>query len=113
MIECKDSALTLERVRALEGIGFVRNQASPSWEDRLSELADYRKIHGDCIVPRSYNRNTQLASWVEYQRQEYRLYLEGKISHMTDSRIQALESLGFECDSFAANWEFSLSEIAD
>jgi hypothetical protein len=26
-----------------------------AWEDRMSELADYRKIHGHCNVPHSYS----------------------------------------------------------
>jgi hypothetical protein len=29
-----------------------------AWEDRLSELADYRKIHGHCNVPWGYSENT-------------------------------------------------------
>jgi hypothetical protein len=30
------------------------------WEDHLSELAYFRKIHGHCNVPRSYSENTKL-----------------------------------------------------
>jgi hypothetical protein len=70
--------------------------AKPSWGDRLSELADYREIHGHCNVPHNYSENTQLATWVKKQRYVYGLYLEGKISPITLPRINALESLGFE-----------------
>jgi hypothetical protein len=45
------------------------------------------------------------------QRNQYKLHLEGKKSHMT-SRIQALESLGFEWE-FTTAWEDRLSELAD
>jgi hypothetical protein len=46
MVRGKHSILTPERVKALEGIGFLWHLSSPFWEKRLSELAEYRKIHG-------------------------------------------------------------------
>jgi hypothetical protein len=89
--------------------------SSPSWEDRLSELADYRKNNGHCNVPgQNYNDNSKLASWVANQRQQYKLQQEGTKSHMTTFRIQALESLGFVCGVYhGATWEAHLSELAD
>jgi hypothetical protein len=83
------------------------------WEDRLSELADYRKIHGHCNVPTNYSANAKLGKWVRGQRRNHRLHLEGKASPMTKSRIQELESVGFEWDSHSAAWEYRLSELAD
>jgi hypothetical protein len=32
-----------------------------AWEDRLLELADYRKIHGNCNIPQRCSENTKLA----------------------------------------------------
>jgi hypothetical protein len=43
------------------------------WEDRLSELADYRKIQGHCNVPENYSENTKLAKWIHNQRRRIRL----------------------------------------
>jgi hypothetical protein len=62
----------------------------------LSEVADYRKIHGRCNVPSVYSENVKLGSWVRQQRYRYKRRAEGKKSSMTLPRIQALESLGFE-----------------
>jgi hypothetical protein len=104
----------------LESLGFewkisrVTSRANvTAWEVHLSDLADYRKIHGHSNVPSSYGENIKLAGWVLTQRTQYRLYLEGKTSHMTPSRFQDLESLGFEWDSNSATWEVHLSELAD
>jgi hypothetical protein len=70
---------------------------SSAWEDRLSELADYRKIHVHCNVPTSYSENNQLGIWVSNQRRDYNKHRQEKTSPtMTTYRIQALESLGFE-----------------
>jgi hypothetical protein len=86
------------------------------WEERLRELTDYRKIHGHCNVPWNYSENAKLAKWVRKQRSTYKLHLEGNTSPMTLSRIQGLESLGFEWkpSKVCVNaWEDRLSELAD
>jgi hypothetical protein len=89
--------MTTLRIQELESLGFEWGVVyGAAWEDRLSELADYRKIHGNCNVPRNYSENIKLGHWVAYQRYQYKLHLEGKRLCMQLSRIQALESLGFE-----------------
>jgi hypothetical protein len=83
------------------------------WEGRLSELADYCKIHGHCNVPTSYKENAKLGIWVATQRSQYKLHLEGKRSQITPARIQSLVSLGFEWGTHGAIWEARLSELAN
>jgi hypothetical protein len=109
----KDYILTPERVNALDGIGFVWNPPRPCWEDRLSELAEYRKIHGHCNVPERYSENIKLGKWVKTQRYKYKLYQEGKTSPMTEIRIQALENLGIEWSTARNSWEASFEELTD
>jgi hypothetical protein len=116
--------MTTSQIQALKDIGFEwkpslsRRKGIPkvgltAWEDRLSELADYRKIQGHCNVPHNYIENTKLAKWVTHQRTYYRLHREGKRSQITLPRIQALESLGFEWSRVCVNaWEDRLSELA-
>jgi hypothetical protein len=118
--EGKKSNMTLSRFHKLESLGFewdnrgfVWDNRGSAWEDRLSELADYRKLYLSCNVPKNYSKNTKLANWVNTQRKNYNLHQEGKTSHMTTFRIQALESLGFEWDCYGAAWEDCLSELAD
>jgi hypothetical protein len=114
----KKSPITLHRIEALESLGFewgIRGAACP-WEDRLSELADYCKIHGHCNVPQRYSENAKLATWVKHQRSQYSLHLKGETSPMTLPRIEALGSLGFEWGSSrgaTCTWEDRLSELAD
>jgi hypothetical protein len=113
MVGGKDYILTPERVNALDGIGFVWNPPRPCWEDRLSELAEYRKIHGHCNVPERYSENIKLGKWVKTQRYQHKLHREGKTSPMTTVRIQALESLGFEWRGRGTSWEDHLNLLAD
>jgi hypothetical protein len=114
MVGGKGSFLTPDRVKALECIGVIWNPSSPSGEGHLSELAEYRKIHGHCNVPRNYSENSKLGKWVGTQRMNYRLHLEGKTSSITFSRIQELECLGFEWNSHGAtSWGDRFSELAE
>jgi hypothetical protein len=91
------SPITSFRIQELESLGFEWDIHGAAWKVRLSELGDYRKLHGHCNVPQNYSENSKLANWVANQRKQYKLHLEGKTSHMTTFRIQELESLGFEC----------------
>jgi hypothetical protein len=90
---------TALRIQALESLGFEWGYLGAAWDDRLSELVDYRKNNGHCNVPWCYSENIQLGQWVGTQRKEYRLHQEGKKSLMTPFRIQTLKSLDFEWDS--------------
>jgi hypothetical protein len=112
--EGKTSPMTLRRIEALESLGFDwgRRGATCPWEDRLSELANYHKMHGHCHVPQKHSENAKLATWVAHQRYQYRLHQEGKTSPITLPRIQALERLGFEWKVFVG-WEVRLSELDD
>jgi hypothetical protein len=107
-LEGKKSQITPARIQALESLGFEWGVGLTAWEDRLSELADYCKLHRHCNVPRN---STKLGSWVRTQRNQYKLHQEGKTSSITPFRIQELESLGFEWDSFGTAWERRISEL--
>jgi transposase-like protein len=114
--EGKTSSMTLSRIRELEKIGFKWNRSSATvWEDRFSELADYRKIHGDCNVPKKYSKNIELGKWVANQRNKYRLQADGKSSFMTTFRFRELEKIGFKWRliSVLTAWKDRLSELAD
>jgi hypothetical protein len=95
-LEGKTSSMTNFRIQELENLGFEWDMRGTAWEDRLSELTDYCKIHGHCNVPIRYSTNPKLAQWVKTQRTQYKLQQEGKASYMTTLRIQELETLGFE-----------------
>jgi hypothetical protein len=107
------SYMTISRIQEMESLGFDWGVCATAWEERLSELAEYRIIHGHCKVPRSYSENAKLATWVGTQRTHYRLHVAGEKSSMTTLRIQQLESIGFEWDSQCTAWDDRLNELAD
>mmetsp|Transcript_6594 Transcript_6594/g.12541 ORF Transcript_6594/g.12541 Transcript_6594/m.12541 type:complete len:1008 (-) Transcript_6594:383-3406(-) len=91
------SSMTEEKIRDLESLGFqwsVRDSRIP-WAARLKELTEYKEKFGDCDVPLEWSENQALASWVEKQRQQYKL-LGRANCQLTRDRVKLLNDLGFD-----------------
>jgi hypothetical protein len=112
-LQGKISQMSTLRIQALERLGFEWDSRGAAWEGSLSELADYRKIHGHCNVPRNSSEHAKLGRWVNTQRHHYLLHVAGNPSHMTPSRIKALENVDFIWESHSAAWDDRFSELAD
>jgi len=81
LIQGRPSALTEDRIRRLEALGFtwsVRPKPNTSWSMRYKELQAFKSRQGNCLVPQRYQANMQLGTWVHTQRRHYKLWLEGK-----------------------------------
>lgn len=83
------------RVAALEKAGFVWSADGARWDRRVEDLAEYRRKYGNCVVPYQYKDDRALAHWVHKQRREYRFYMQGRPSEMTEERIRHLDGMGF------------------
>uniref|UniRef100_A0A7S2K6L1 Helicase-associated domain-containing protein n=1 Tax=Leptocylindrus danicus TaxID=163516 RepID=A0A7S2K6L1_9STRA len=59
------------------------------WQSRLNDLRNYKKEHGDCLVPNRYKGHRRLGEWVQTQRCLY------KKSLLRKDRMEALEVEGF------------------
>ncbi len=94
----KPSCLTLERVDELNRLGFTWTvqESQTSWEDRFSELKDFKKMSGHCNVPKIYAKNPSLGYWVNEQRFQYRRKIKGQSNCMTDDKVKALNELEFK-----------------
>ena len=93
-MEGKASWLDKERIEALTKIGFVWSIRTKlvSLETRLSQMENYRKIHGHLRVPQRRDP-AGLSHWIQEQRRNRRL---GK---MSDERKAALDAVGFEWEA--------------
>ena len=101
MLKCgKSSPMSDDCIQKLESIDFrwslecfqLKNEYRVQWDARFQELKKYRETHGDCNVPRKHG---PLGNWVYKQRLDYRLLQDGESAHMSDDRIQKLESIDF------------------
>ena len=95
----KPSPMTADRIRALDSIGFDCGASKADleyiWSVRFQQMREFKVQFGHCLVPQQYSANPKLGHWVSKQRYHYKLYQEGKHSHMTAERIRELKSLGF------------------
>ncbi|PYL26590.1 MAG: hypothetical protein DMF37_01580, partial [Verrucomicrobia bacterium] len=95
----KRGTLSTECVRRLDQVELVWEPISAFWDQMFAELAKFKHKQGHCNVPRAWQENRQLATWVGTQRQ---FRQAGKLS---DGRIQQLENIGFTWNPRDARWE--------
>lgn len=111
------SSLHPERKRKLDSLQFqfsAKDPNSMSWEARFKQLKEFVKKYGHALVPIKWKENSQLASWVSRQRQEYRQRVKGLPSRLTDERLALLAQVGFvwEPKRGAPRREEQLKEVA-
>jgi len=78
-----------------------------SWNLVFERLAEYRKEHGDCNVPRGYCADPQLANWVKNQRAHHK---NNKLAH---ERFERLDEIGFRWQNQQQrpSWEEQLGNL--
>ena len=99
------------------------------WEERYNELLEFKKVHGHCFVPHSWEANLPLSRWVKRQRYQYKLKYDelqqqqsqsqppsqhqgtAKRSALTYARERALEDIGFIWSTHNAVWEEKYYEL--
>ena len=86
--------------------GFFVYGTFNTGEKEAAELKDFYKEYGHSDVPNDYE-NTSLASWVKYQRQQYK----NEIPLLTIERIHKLETLDFKWDIATARWEDKFKQL--
>lgn len=109
----QESTLTKERIQKLEDAGFVwkakqdeewqdkdrhrkMEMADDSWAAHYADLIAFKEKHGHTIVPKRYDVNQALSSWVFRQRRLYRLRCEGKKNGISDARLKKLQDVDFQ-----------------
>jgi len=109
--------LSQDKIDKLNKLGFIWDVYAYQWDETYRELLHYKEEHNHTNVPMSYG---ELGLWVFNQRNNYNSYMKGKQSGMTPSRIQLLESIGFEFDfgkkilsAADERWQMRLNELKE
>lgn len=85
-----------------------KGDSESSWLAKFEELKQFRKLHGNFLVPQS-DRN--LGSWVNTVRQQYKLYMSGKKSYITHDKIDLLNNIGFVWEASTNKWMLKFEEL--
>jgi len=67
-----------------------------NWNASLAKVVKFKEEQGHCNVPREWERDPKMATWVQTQRQQFSFRNQDKSSAMTDERIGKLKDIGFE-----------------
>ncbi|KAL7528251.1 hypothetical protein ACHAXR_003985, partial [Thalassiosira sp. AJA248-18] len=87
--------LSHDKINKLQSIGFEFDSRDAKWLQKLEVLLKYKQQTGDFLVPSSYPDDPTLSNWVASQRAQYKLYMKGSKSHMTERRKSILTDAGF------------------
>lgn len=98
------SSMNENRIKLLDSINFDWNPSDTNWNVRVKELIEYKKKHGNCLVPANYKDNPSLGRWVSTQRKYYKLWRQKKPSRISSERVNQLTSIGFVWDRWEYNW---------
>ena len=90
---------------------LLRSRHEALWNQRYSELVEFQKGYGHCLVPLTWPKNPSLSHWIKRQRHQHRLKKEQKHHTLTEERLEKLMSIGFVWDSQAAQWEERWNEL--
>ncbi len=99
--------LSKELISKLENIGLIWDPHNSAWEEKLSDLNEFKKMTGHCRVPKEYPENPPLGSWVSKQR---KLFNKGTLS---SERSKRLEELGVIWDPRDDLWEQRYAELCE
>ena len=88
------------------------------WDERLSELMEFKQQWGHYDVLQKYAKIPKLGNWVSNQRQQYTMFKSGEKSLINNERIVQLEHVGFQwiSDSWLIHkraWNEQFSELLE
>jgi hypothetical protein len=89
------STLTDDREARLLDAGFIFDSHRAVWYTRYETLKAFRLANGHCSIPSKFDDGS-LNVWIKHQRRQYLLFKKGEKSTMTEERIAALDSIGFD-----------------
>ncbi|KAG7340322.1 helicase domain protein [Nitzschia inconspicua] len=89
------STLTNEREELLLGAGFIFDSHRAVWQMRFETLKAFYMANGNHGIPAKLEDGS-LNVWIKHQRRQYLLSISGEESSMTEERIAALNSIGFD-----------------
>ena len=128
--------LSPQQIEKLNEVEFVWDPLKAQWWERFEELKEYRRDHGDTLVPVNYPANPSLGNWVSTQRYEYRKFVAKKkleedgsklqnldepeiekisnsYTRMTEERIRLLEAEDFIWDPLDCAWTMKYDEMSE
>jgi hypothetical protein len=110
------SPSSLSRTKNNASCHHMENAHDRKWALSFEKLSEYKSRHGDTLVPKDYiSGGVPLGNWVRRQRYLQTAKLKGSKTPLTQSRIEKLNSLGFDWDTVSkrvfVRWEENFERL--
>lgn len=105
-VEVIGPELSLEELRRTIATACIQKVGDP-WFERYGQLLSYREEHGNCDVPKRYERDTRLGLWVVQQR------FRRRKGFLSSERIKLLDEVGFNWDPRDTKWTTNYVALVD
>ena len=101
----RSGVLDHDRKKLLDSIGFEWNllrKGEAAWHSSFEDLRKYIDKHGNADVPTKYKPNS-LGRWVSTQRQQYKYFMAGLKTTMTQERVDRLNRVRFRWNALGTS----------
>nr|CRH06329.1 Conserved protein of unknown function. Containing 8 helicase-associated domain [Candidatus Magnetococcus massalia] len=102
----KNSSLGTERTERLDELAFVWDPQRLIWEGMFAKLEAFHSQHGHSTVPKVWPADSELARWVQNQRNM------GSKGMLSELYMEKLESIGFVWDAKQAQAEELFQQLS-
>ena len=109
----RKSAISPQRIKLLDELGFVWNAQEEAWLRQIKLLRKFHAENGHCNVQLNNPDYPKLGLWVKEQRRHYMLMKQGRPSHMTLDRFRQLSEMDFCYDTHESTWQNRLAELEE
>lgn len=117
----KINPLTIKRIETLNEIGFVWDVFNEAWNNMYARLLGYKERYGNVNVPRGYEADPELATWVSKQRTLYRNGMkengiknsDNSLTTLSDERIELLKKVDFVFEVQKKSWENWIEQLIE
>ncbi len=101
----KKGQLSNEQVALLEAINFDFDRYVTQWNEMFHDLIAFKEEHNHCNVPRGFEPNPQLSTWIGDIRKRK------KKGQLSNEQVALLEAIDFDFDPFTTLWNEKYDEL--
>eukprot|EP00591_Stephanopyxis_turris_P004119 CAMPEP_0195512884 /NCGR_PEP_ID=MMETSP0794_2-20130614/4685_1 /TAXON_ID=515487 /ORGANISM="Stephanopyxis turris, Strain CCMP 815" /LENGTH=342 /DNA_ID=CAMNT_0040640763 /DNA_START=271 /DNA_END=1296 /DNA_ORIENTATION=+ len=91
----KTHQITMQRISALDKLGFVWDLNDYRWESKYKQLVEHITKTANCLIPSIHDANPRLGVWCNTQINQWYRLKKGLPNTLSDYRITALNDVGF------------------
>ena len=106
--------INADRIAQLQAIGFDLPTLENTWDIRIEELKEFKRVHHHFNVPYTEAKYATLYNFIVNVRSDYKRFINGKKTvRLSDVRIAALKDIGFELNIADNAWDGRMEELKE